>query len=55
MAGKMNLTANRKRALVKEERESARRYKRMGFNGLARDEARHARFIERHKVSRRTR
>lgn len=48
----LKLTAKEKRYLIKDERKAVKLYKRLGYKRLAKDEARHARFIKRQKVRR---
>ena len=46
----MSLTKRTKKALLKDEREAVKKYKKLGFPKLAADEARHADFISKQKV-----
>ncbi len=45
-------TTKGEKCLIKHERKAVKLYKRLGYKGLARDEARHARFIRKQKVGR---
>jgi hypothetical protein len=44
------LTKRSKRALVKDEKAAATRYKKLGFSKLAKDERSHAVFLRKQKV-----
>jgi hypothetical protein len=50
---KSKLTARAKRYLMKDERQASARYKRLGYNKLARDESSHYRFISRQSTKKR--
>jgi hypothetical protein len=48
--GKPKLTAKQKQFLKKDEKQAVRRYNKLGFPNLAKDEAKHLAFISRQKV-----
>jgi hypothetical protein len=50
---KQKLTDRKLKALIKDEKQASAEYKRLGLPSLARDEARHRRFLLAKKKARR--